>query len=120
MNIKLKDFTTTPGGRFRADGEFSAEEFRDEWVIPQLEKENIVVIELFGVSGLPPTFLEELFGGLVRSLGTDVVDRVFPAWNTPERYLTKIYQYMSEALYREVMREIEHSLYLEAMSEMVD
>ncbi len=61
------------GGRFRSDGEYSGERFRDEFLIPKLNDKNIskVIVSLIGTIGLGSSFKEELFGGAVRS-GVDI------------------------------------------------
>jgi hypothetical protein len=66
INI-AKDFTDTPGGRFREKSEFSGEEFREDFLIPSFSEghEEIVII-INGVEGLPTSFIDEAFGGLVR------------------------------------------------------
>jgi len=65
-----KDFTPFPFGRTPADGENSAERFRDEFLLPKLRKGEFVIVNLDGVlGGLSSSFLEEVFGGLVRKRG---------------------------------------------------
>ncbi len=59
-------FSRYPGGRFRKDGPYSGEEFRDDLLIPALNKGESLVIEMDGVRGYGSSFLEEVFGGLVR------------------------------------------------------
>jgi len=66
------DFTKTPGGRHRADGDYSGEEFREDFLVPKY-KEAVgrgyaLVVDLDGVAGYATSFLEEAFGGLVREL----------------------------------------------------
>jgi len=60
------DFSAFPAGRFRRDGVFNGERFRDEILIPNLRKFGKLIINLDGVAGLPSSFLEEVFGGMVR------------------------------------------------------
>ncbi len=62
-----KDFSDVPAGRYRKDGQFSGERFRQEFLVKSLRKsgEKIVVI-LDGVEGYGSSFLDEAFGGLVR------------------------------------------------------
>ncbi len=60
-----KDFTDTPGGRNRTDGPYSGERFRDDVLVPALERGEVEV-DLDGVLGFGSSFLEEAFGGLVR------------------------------------------------------
>ncbi len=68
--IKVAEqFTRYPGGRFRSMGPHSGEAFRDDVLIPALlrDPEGEVVVYLDGVAGYPASFLEEAFGGLIRS-----------------------------------------------------
>lgn len=62
----VEDFSKFPGGRYLSDGPYSGEKFRKDLLIPALEKDNFVSINLDGTMGLPASFLEEAFGGLVR------------------------------------------------------
>lgn len=71
IEIKIsKDFSDTPGGRYKSEGEYSGEEFRDNILIPQydkaIEQGKKLVVNLDGCYGLATSFLEEAFGGLVR------------------------------------------------------
>jgi hypothetical protein len=63
-------FTPDIGGRFRSDGEFSGEEFREAVVLPlvreALETGRSIRFNFDGVTGMPTSFLEEAFGGLFR------------------------------------------------------
>lgn len=65
------EFSRYPGGRFRADGDASGEEFRDDYLLPKLrdarDSSGQVTVRLDGVAGYPASFLEEAFGGLVRA-----------------------------------------------------
>lgn len=60
-----RDFTDAPGGRFRRMGDFSGEEFRDDFLLPMLQ-EGDVFVDLDGALGLPPSFLDESFGAVAR------------------------------------------------------
>lgn len=73
MEVKITDYTTTPGGRFKENSTFSGEEFREKYLEPNLSEEEIIVY-LDGVEyGYPTSFLEEAFGGLARKVGKDNV-----------------------------------------------
>src|SRR5262245_51534800 len=65
-----RDFSQYPAGRTRRDGPNSAERFREDVLIPALQKAVAaglrVIVELDGVYGYSSSFLEETFGGLVR------------------------------------------------------
>ena len=71
MTVKIihvrEDFTEFPGGRYREDGTFSGEEFRNDFLIPALDNFDQVLVQLDGTAGYPSSFLEEAFGGLVRA-----------------------------------------------------
>ena len=65
-----KDFSDTPGGRYRDEGDFSGEQFREEHLLPMLQmcQDNgeKLVINFDNCFGFATSFLEEAFGGLVR------------------------------------------------------
>lgn len=69
--IRVVDFARSPGGRYASDGPYSGELFRDQVLVPELAKaieaKDVLVVELDGTSGYGSSFLEEAFGGLVRS-----------------------------------------------------
>lgn len=61
-----KDFTPYPFGRYRDDGDYSGEAFRDDLLWPLLQRGEAVTVLLDGVKiGLGSSFLEEVFGGLI-------------------------------------------------------
>jgi hypothetical protein len=61
-----RDFSPFPGGRHRKDGPFSGAIFRDDILAPLLRENASIVLNLDGVAGLPSSFWEEVFGGLIR------------------------------------------------------
>lgn len=61
------DFSAYLGGRTPSDGPFSGEEFREKFLLPIFLSDDIVRIDLDGVSRFNSSFLEEAFGGLVRA-----------------------------------------------------
>ena len=61
------DFCAYPGGRFRSDGPCSGEQFREDVLAPALLAGGVDVVLGDGLVGLPPSFIDEAFGGLVRS-----------------------------------------------------
>ena len=66
--IKIADdFSPFPGGRFRTDGPNSGERFRDELLIPALTEFDQVLVILDGTEGFGSSFLDEVFGGIVRN-----------------------------------------------------
>lgn len=77
--LALSAFTRTPGPRFRSEGRFSGQEWREEHLLPAYAKAAAegrhLRVSLDGVVGFASSFLEEAFGGLVRARdeGPDVV-----------------------------------------------
>ncbi|MGO8154405.1 STAS-like domain-containing protein [Rhizobium leguminosarum] len=63
-----KEFSRVPGGRYYTDGPASGQEFREKFLVPAFENYDEVLIELDGTRGYPSSFLDEAFGGLVRTL----------------------------------------------------
>ena len=61
-----KDFTDTPIGRYKKESCYSGEAFRDDFLIPALLKGKVCV-DLAQVEGYGSSFLEEVFGGVVRA-----------------------------------------------------
>lgn len=65
-----KDFSTTPGPRYKKEGEFSGEEFRENILDKKFQEvlanESKLIINLDGTFGYGTSFLEESFGGLAR------------------------------------------------------
>ena len=71
MTIKIsRDFSETPGARYRSEGKYSGEEFRDDILIKKYiesqKSQQKLTIDLDGGYGYPISFLEEAFGGLAR------------------------------------------------------
>ena len=63
-----RDFNPRPFGRYRdIDGERSAEVFRDDKLIPAMKQHDRVVVDLSGFNYYGSSFMEEVFGGLVRA-----------------------------------------------------
>ncbi len=72
-----KNFSETPGPRSREEGDFSGEQFLDEWLNPSFIKardsHQSLVVDLDGVVGYATSFLEAAFGGLARIYGSQDV-----------------------------------------------
>lgn len=73
------DFSVTPGHRYRRQGEWSGEQFREAVLKPAFERamraDARLRIELAGTQGYATSFLEEAFGGLASQFGADTVER---------------------------------------------
>jgi hypothetical protein len=95
-----KDFSRTPGGRFRTDGPYSGEEFREKYLLPAIHADGAEII-LDGAAGYPSSFLEEAFGGL-RRRGVPfeaIQNKIHISARDPEygRYVERIWKYIREA-----------------------
>lgn len=72
IELKIaKDFSKTPGARYKEEGDFSGEEFRENVLYPKYKEARKngfgLIINLDGTAGLGTSFLEESFGGLIRT-----------------------------------------------------
>lgn len=66
--IIVKDsFSEHPFGRYPEDGDNNGQRFREEFIIPNLNDEQVLVIDLTGTLGATSSFIEESFGGLIRA-----------------------------------------------------
>ena len=64
-----EDFSQFPAGRFREDGLYNGTTFREDTLVPALQKlddSGLLEVSFDGVSGFGTSFLEEAFGGLIR------------------------------------------------------
>lgn len=61
-----RDFNPRPFGRYREDGERSAQVFREDFLVPAIRAHDRVTVDLSGTNYYGSSFLEETFGGLVR------------------------------------------------------
>lgn len=93
-----RDFSRTPGGRYRSDGDYSGEDFRESVLIPALEQHARIVVDLDGVLGYTTSFLEEAFGGLVRRIGPSVRDRVRVVSPLKPQRAEKAQEYIERAI----------------------
>jgi hypothetical protein len=99
INVQ-QDFSKYPAGRLRQDGDYSAEEFRENILAPSLRDEVIdkVILELDGVAGYSSSFLEEAFGGLVRSgVSKETLSKKLILESKDSTIISEINQYINEA-----------------------
>lgn len=101
LNI-CKEFSDTPGARYKNEGKYSGEEFRDDLLQPRfLEAEannEKLVIELDGGYGYPTSFLEEAFGGLARKYDIKkVLERLEFVSEDEPALINEIKSYISSA-----------------------
>ena len=101
IEIKVIDFTSTPGTRYRSEGPFSGEEYRETIIEPAfleaIKNNSIVKLNLDGPFGYGTSFLEEVFGGLARNYGAEKVLKAFTFISKEEPYLIEdIAQYVKD------------------------
>lgn len=101
--IKIStEYTKTPGGRLKSEGEFSGEEFREKILYPAflevIRTSATLTVDLDGGYGYGPSFLEEAFGGLARITKDSRVLSITIISNEEPRLVEDIRSYMEEAL----------------------
>lgn len=62
------EFARLPFGRHPSDGPNNGERFREEFIVPALEKFDKIVVVFDNAHGVGPSFLDEAFGVLVDRL----------------------------------------------------
>lgn len=98
-----KQYAPRVGGRYRANGPNSGEQFRDEILLPAYRKSDRLIVRLDGITGYTASFFEEAFGGLVRAenkqgRGAEVLRRVQFDTTDLSFLVPKIKRWMQEAL----------------------
>lgn len=82
MMIKIdvaQRFSKAPFGRYPSDGDFCGENFRENILKEELQHDDSIEVDFSNVAlGVGSSFLEEIFGGLVRQgyPATDLLDRI--------------------------------------------
>jgi len=65
--LKVSDFSQTPKGRyFPDDGKYTGDKFRKDFLVPNFNKYEKIIVDLDDLYGCPSSFREEAFGGLAR------------------------------------------------------
>ncbi len=97
--IRVVDFSRYPYGRYRVQGNYSGERFRDEFLLPALRRGEPVEVDLDGVRGYGSSFLEETFGGLVRAgISADVLAQRMKILSTEDPSLIQeVSEYIQDA-----------------------
>lgn len=100
INI-AKDYTTTPGGRYKKEGKYSGEDFRETVLLPKyieaIKNKDKLIVELDGCYGFAPSFLDEAFGGLSRKLNNKhILDNIEIVCNDEPELIEKIAGYIKE------------------------
>lgn len=102
--INVKDFSKTPGSRYRDEGTkaHSGQEFREDYLEPTFKKvintSDTILVNLDGTIGYGTSWLEEVFGGLARKYGKNLVLEKLSFTSYEEEYLVDdIIQYINDA-----------------------
>ena len=96
----VQDFSKYPAGRYYEDGDYSAQKFRNDLLLPALTaNSDAVTVELDGVAGYSSSFLEEAFGGLVREskLPKGELEERLSLVSADKNLIEEIRQYIREA-----------------------
>lgn len=99
--LRIADFTRYPGGRYKKISKFSGEEYRDEHLFPALKDGEVVIVELDGTVGYGSSFLDELFGGIVRKMHWRSVsdfDSHILLRSKDRSFIDEVRQYVTEAV----------------------
>ena len=96
--IRLADeFSKHPAGRYKTDGPYSGELFRERYLIPIINNHEKTVINLDGARGYGSSFLEEAFGGLARIYSSDLVESLIVLDSRDSNLVQRIKTYIKEA-----------------------
>ena len=106
INI-AKDFSDIPGARHIKNDDYSAELFRETVLIPKLmeaiDKNEILEVNLDGTVGCCSSFLEEVFGGLVRKNVVcirDILKYLVVTSDEKMQYEEQSYTYLMQQMHR--------------------
>lgn len=85
------DFCRAPAGRYRKNGDFTGEVFRDDILVPALLNPDFakVYINLDGLDGVGSSFWDEAFGEMIRKglVSTEVIKNKMELVCTDDVYL---------------------------------
>ena len=101
MEIKVIEFSEFPGARYKHLGPYSGEAFRDDVLIPAIKTDEDISVNFDGVFGYGSSFLEEVFGGMIRkgippALVIGIVSRSIS--NDDPDLINEIKLYVNEAI----------------------
>lgn len=104
ITIFVKDFSIVPGSRELDEGKkaHSGEEFRNVYLEPEfkkiIDKDSKIIVNLDGTIGYGTSWLEEVFGGLARKYGSEMVKNKLEFISEEEPYLIDdINEYIKDA-----------------------
>src|SRR5690554_2691324 len=90
--VKVRDFSVTPGSRYKDEGPHSGEEFRENFLEvafkDALSSKTKLIVDLDETIGYGTSWLEEVFGGLVRNgYNVDDINKYLDFVSDEEPYL---------------------------------
>jgi hypothetical protein len=94
------DFSAHPFGRYPVHGPVNGQRFRNEVLVPALNRSKVVLVDIDGTSGLSSSFLDEAFAGLVRMGAVPretFFDRIQIKSMRDPTYIEDIAEYVGEA-----------------------
>ncbi|MDV3583461.1 DUF4325 domain-containing protein [Elizabethkingia anophelis] len=102
MDLYIKEFSKTPGVRTPEEGDASGFKYRTEILEPKFkeaeENDEKLNVHLDGTLAFATSFLEEVFGGLVRAFGLRKVKNRLNIISTQRPfYIDDINEYMEDA-----------------------
>ena len=99
INI-AEDFSSKPFGRYKSDGQWTGERFRQENLLPAFSSSNDTIeVYLDDVArGFGSSFLEESFGGLIReNVDYEEIKSRLVIKTTDDDYEEEIWEYIEGA-----------------------
>ena len=94
-------FSPSPAGRYKADGPYPGEVFRESLLLPAIESSEKLTIDFSGTEMAGSSFLEEAFGGLVRAgLSEETLKKKLELLSPRESDLIRIWRYIHEQALR--------------------
>lgn len=95
-----KEFTPYPSGRYRDDGKYSGEVFRDDVLLTKIKEHDKIRVCIDDVGTLPSSFWEETWGGMVRmGMSVEEIEKKFDVYTTE----SELIEYVE--LFRKFIRE---------------
>lgn len=96
-----EDFSSTPGARYRTDGEFSGEQFFEEILKDNFQKavdnDCDLIVVLDGTHGYATSFLDEAFGRLLTCFSLEQTNNYLKIISEEEPYLKdEIQEYLND------------------------
>lgn len=93
------DFSRFPAGRYYADGPYTGQKFREEFLVPAFKNADHVIVNIDDTLGYGSSFLEEAFGGLIRehNMSYEDIKAKLEIIGTVETYKNRIWTYLMNA-----------------------